>query len=131
MNPSLSPQEKWLIERELIAKEEAKEKKNQFRSRVFIIGIIAGCLAATLTIFFGGFFIPLIPKLTWIVCCIIYTDFHCIALSYTKDSNISHLVNPWKESMEHFSDRKDILRGLSLFVCYTVSKVILLFVVSP
>jgi len=131
MNPSLSPQEKWLIERELIAKEEAKEKKNQFRSRVFIIGIIAGCLAATLTIVFGGFFIPLIPKLIWIVCCIIYTDFHCIALSYTKDTSLSHHLNPWRESLEYLSDKNDILRGISLFGCYAIGKLILLFVASP
>ena len=129
MNQPLSSQEKWLIERELIAREEAKERRGKFRKRVFSVGAMAGLLAATLSVLFGGFFAPLIPKLVWIVCILIYMDFDGFLPSLSKEISLSWHVNPWQESLGRLSETEDVIRGILLLSCYTLSRLALLFLV--
>jgi len=129
MNRSLSTDEKWLIERELIAREKEKERRRRFRNRVFSVGIVAGFLASALTIVFGGFFIPFLPKITWIVCILIYLDADCLLPAFSKHISPSWHMNPWKESLSRLSDTEDIIRGIALLACFKVSHLFLLFIV--
>jgi hypothetical protein len=128
MNHPLSKEEKWLIEREFIAKEAMKEKTQKFRKRVATIGIVAGISAAFLSISVGGFFIPFIPKITWIICIIIYLGADSLLPSLSKDINFHQHMNPWKESLESLSDSKDLPFAIALFGCYHLGRVLLLLV---
>jgi len=128
VNQPLSPDEKWLIKRELIAREQAKERKRDFRRRVFDIGMVSAFLASALTLLFGGFFIPLIPKLGWLVCILIYLDADCLLPSFSKDTSLSWHANPWGESLSRLSDTGDIIRGIALLASYKLSYVTYLLV---
>ena len=130
MNRLLSKEEKWLIEREFIAKEAQKEKIQKFRKRVAIVGIVAGVLAAYLSISVGGFFVPFIPKILWIICLIIYLGADSILPSFSRDINFHRHMNPWKESLESLSDLSDLPFAISLFGCYHLGKVLFLLVLS-
>jgi len=129
MNQPLSKDEKWLIERELIEREKEKERRQHFRGNVFATGMIAGFLASALTLLSGGFFIPLIPKLAWIICILIYLDADCLLPSFSKDIDPPWHANPWRASLSRLSDNKDILRGIALLASYKVSYLIYLFVI--
>jgi hypothetical protein len=130
MNRPLSQEEKWLIEREFIAKEAQKEKIQRFRKRIAIAGIMAGLLAAYLSILVGGFFVPFIPKILWIICVIIYLGADSILPSFSRDINFHSHMNPWKESLESLSDLRDLPFAISLFGCYHLSKVFFILVLS-
>lgn len=129
MNQPLSNDEKWLIERELVAREREKERRHHFRRRVFGTGMIAGFVASALTLVVGGFFIPLIPKLTWIACILIYLDADCLLPSFSKDISLAWHTNPWRESLSRLSDTEDILRGIALLAAYKLSYLLFLFVI--
>ena len=130
MSAPLSPQEKWLIEREFVAKEEAKEKKKGFRKRVAICGIIAGVSAALISITFGGFFAPLIPKIIWIVCIGIYLGVDSLLPSFSKDIGFYRHMNPWKDSLNSLSDSRDLPFAISLFGCYHLARIVFLLILS-
>ena len=58
MNRPLSPQEKQLIEREFVARQEAAAKRRSFARKVFLVGILAGVVAAALRAFRVGALLP-------------------------------------------------------------------------
>lgn len=128
MNHALSPQEKGLVEREFVAREQQKERRRRFRSRAFTVGILSGFLASALTVVFGGFFIPFIPKIIWIVCIFIYLDTDCLLPSFSKDMSPSWHMNPWKESLSRLSDTEDIIRGIALLTCFKISHLLFAFI---
>ncbi|MDF3055877.1 MAG: hypothetical protein K0R17_92 [Rariglobus sp.] len=122
---SLSKEEKWLIEREFIAKEAQKEKTRKFRQRVAIVGIVAGVAAASLSILVGGFFMPLIPKIIWVICITTYLGADSLLPSLSKDINFYAHMNPWKQSLESLSDPRDLPFAISLLGCYHLIRVLL------
>jgi hypothetical protein len=74
MNTPMSPLEKQVIERKLIADEAAKTRKQKFLGRIFAIGLASGVAASVAKWLFAAQMFSAIAFCIWVLCTAIYAD---------------------------------------------------------
>jgi len=93
MNQPLSPLEKQIIERKLIADETAKARKRKFLGRIYAIGLAAGFTASVAKWLFAAHMFKAVAICLWVLCFAIYADLFSIPRAIT----LSDALNKLKE----------------------------------
>jgi hypothetical protein len=123
----LSAEEKRLIEREFIARQEAAAKQRHFCRVVFIIGIGAGIVAAALRAFhvrtgFGRVF-----GLCWLVCAVIYLGAQIVPSTFAKDMDARWHLNPWQEALGSLSAGRTMAEAIALLTVPAIASLVFTF----
>ncbi len=114
MSRKLSPQERRFVEREFVAKEEARAKRRRLCSTVFFVGITAGSISALLRAFELRGIVLLFSHLTWIICLLIYVGVQILPISFSKDLDARWHLNPWKDSLSSLSEGRTLTEAIAL-----------------
>jgi hypothetical protein len=121
---NLSPQERLLIERELIAKEAVRERRRLFFGKIFWIGVSVGGLSG----FIRGFsererWISALFALGYVICASIYTEFIGLPRSFMQDADIRWHLNPWEEMLSRIKDEQRLNRTVVLLFVPVMSMI--------
>ena len=114
MARELTLEEKALIEREFVAKQEAACRRRRFARSVFAVGITAGILAAIFRGFDARGFVTSLLWLVWVVSLLIYVGGHLLPTSLSKDLDPSWHLNPWQDALANLSEGRTIREAIAL-----------------
>ena len=114
MSRELSDREKRFVESEFIAKEELRAKRRRFSLWIFIIGIVAGSLSALLRGFEAHSVAKPLFHLTWLICLLIYVGGQILPLSFSKATEPTWHLNPWKDALSRLSEGRTLLEAVAL-----------------
>jgi len=128
MNRELTSQEKLLIEREFVAREETREKRRLYFSRVFWIGVPAEIVSAFMREFHIGGVIQLFLGLTGLICLLLYTEFLIIPGTFAKDMDLRWHLNPWKDALQRLSAEDRHIHGIIFLASYPLSRMLFSFI---
>ena len=128
MNRLLTREDKRLIEREFIARENVRLKRRLFFDRVFSIGLIAGIASPALAEIFGRNPASSLLGLTWVICTLLYTEFLTIPRTFSKDMDPQWHFNPWREALERLSSEDRQIKALILLAARLAVKMVSLFI---
>ena len=130
MQRELSPQEKRLIERELIARQEADAKRRAFAHRVFLVGILAGSAAGFLDGFRMRGAIEAFGYLVWIVCSLTYVGGKIFPTSLREDLDPAWHLNPWQNALQNLGEGRTIGEAIALLACTKLAALLGMFCVE-
>lgn len=116
MARELSSQEKRLIEREFVARQDAALKRRSRYRAVFVVGISAAVLSAALREFRVDTLITPILGLVWLVCIAAYVGLAAFPNSFGKDVDPRWHLNPWQAALSSLSEGKTPFEAISLLV---------------
>ena len=127
MNRQLSPQEKQLIEREFVARQEAAAKRRSLARKVFLVGILAGVGAAALREFRVDTILTPLLWIVWVICLLAYIGVGVFPSSFSKDMDPRWHLNPWQEALQNLSEGKTQLEAIALPAGPMVARMVFLF----
>ena len=114
MDHELTPEERDLIEREFIARQDLAARRRSFARHVFIVGLSAGLFSAAL----GEFHVsPLGSSLlyfAWFISVVVYVGLGVFPGSFGKDMDPSWHLNPWAEALQHLSEGRTQVEAVAL-----------------
>jgi hypothetical protein len=114
MNPELSPEEKALIEREFVARQEGSARRRSFARGVFMVGIVAGLGAAALREFHIRSLVSPFLGVVWIISLAMYVGAGIFPGSFAKDLDLRWHLNPWQEALQHLSEERTQVEAIAL-----------------
>lgn len=122
MKPPLTPEEKRLIEREFIAREERRGKRRAYFARVFWVGLAAEVGFAFLHAFRLAGPWSLLLGIAGMVCVLLYTGFLPVPRTFAEDLSAGWHLNPWRDTLLRLSAEDRHVRGIILLVAYPLSR---------
>ena len=114
MARELSSQEKRLIEREFIARQDAASKRRSRYRAVFLIGIFAAVVGAALREFRVPTLITPLLGLIWLICIAAYVGLAAFPHSFAKDLDPRWHMNPWQSALSSLSEGKTQFEAIAL-----------------
>ena len=114
MDRELSPEEKRLIEREFVARQEVAAKRRSFARRVFILGIAAGVCAAALREFHVRTLATPLLGIIWLISILVYVGVGVFPGSFAKDVDLRWHLNPWQEALRNLSEGRTQVEAIAL-----------------
>lgn len=129
MNHPHTRQEKLLLERELIAREETRVRRKTFFERLFFVGISAALASAFLGAFFGKGLWPALLGLVWGICTLLYTEFLTVPHTFAKDADLTWHLNPWQEALQRLGADGRQIQGIILLAIFPVARLLFSFLV--
>ena len=128
MDRKLTRDEKWLIERELVARQELAEKRRSTARRVFLLGLSAGVASAGL----GEFRVPtvIVPILgvIWLISILFYVGVGVLPGPLSKDMDPRWHLNPWQEALNSLSEGKTQFEAITLLAGPPIAQMLFSFV---
>lgn len=124
MERELSPQEKALVERELVARHEIAERRRAFAHRVFTVGIAAGLLYAALRAFHFQTLISPLSALAWLICVVTYVGLGAFPSSFAKDMDLRWHLNPWQEALAHLGEGRTHIGAIALLAAPFLGRIV-------
>lgn len=128
MNHPLTRQEKLLIERELIAREETRVRRKTLFGRVFFVGISAALASGFLGAFFGRGLWPIFLFLVWCICTLLYTECLTIPQTFAKDADLTWHLNPWQEALQCLGADGRQIQGIILLAVFPIARLLFSFI---
>jgi hypothetical protein len=114
MDCELSPEEKRLIDREFVARQEVAARRRPFVRRVFTIGIVAGLGGAALHEFHVRTLMGPLLGLVWLICIVLYVGVGVFPGSFAKDLDPRWHLNPWQKALRNLSEGRKQVEAIAL-----------------
>ena len=124
MSSLLTPEEKALVEREFVARQEEKSRKQRFYRWVFWLGVPSEILAALAMEVPGAGLLAIVLALAGLVCLLIYTNFLIFPTTWAKDYSVGWHLNPWRDALSRMSAEGRAKTGLVFLVAYPISRMV-------
>jgi hypothetical protein len=127
MDRPLSPEEKRLVEREFVARQEAAARRRSFARRLFLIGLSAGLGAAALREFHVGTIATTLLRIVWVICILGYVGVGVFPASFSKDIDPRWHLNPWQEALQNLSEGRTQFEAIALLAGPLVARMLFSF----
>jgi hypothetical protein len=114
VNPELTPEDKRLIEREFVARQEATAKRRSRMRVVFAVGISAGVAAAALREFRIPTLVSPFLWFVWLLSVAMYVGLGVFPGSLAKDMDPRWHLNPWQEALKNLSEGRTQIEAIAL-----------------
>jgi len=114
MEKELTSEEKQLIEREFIARQDEAFRRRRFARRAFLVGISCGITGALLRGFRLSTFASPVLMIAWLVCVMIYVGSGVFPTTFRKDMDLRWHLNPWREALQNLSESRTIAEAIAL-----------------
>jgi hypothetical protein len=98
MNQPLSPLEKQIIERKLIADETAKARRQKILGRIYAIGFVSGFAASVAKWLFAAQMFKAVVFCLWVLCFAVYADLFSIPRAVTLPDVLSKLKEEGRQT---------------------------------
>jgi hypothetical protein len=112
----LSPQEKTLLEREFIARQNVDFRRRTLYRRVFVVGVFAAICGAALREFRIPTFATPVLWLVWLACVVSYLGVAAFPSSFMRDMDARWHLNPWQEALSSLSEGKTQIEAIGLLI---------------
>lgn len=114
MARELTSQEKQLIEREFIARQDATFRRRARYRAIFVIGVLAATGGAALREFSVPTLVTPLLGLVWFVCVAAYVGLAIFPNSFAKDVDPRWHLSPWQVALSSLSKGKTQLEAITL-----------------
>ncbi|PTY03014.1 hypothetical protein DB347_22730 [Opitutaceae bacterium EW11] len=128
MERGLSPEEKRLVEREFIARQEVAARRRVLYRRVFIVGIVAAVLAAALREFRVPTLITPALGFLWLACLLAYAGLAAFPSTFVRDLDFRWHSNPWQEALNSLASGKTQFEAIALLVSPYLGRLLFSFI---